>query len=178
MPKWLVSLCDPNVVSWLFFQNGIIVSIARNQHSLVDLDLAKFADVADALATKTLEVGGNTATLKIDDACSRLVHKRSNGGDGVATHTLGSKSVDHGLQTHVGFASADDFSLCGIECMEQQCEPDRSRQSCPEHDVMCTYDIAGVVGLDNGDFDALVGKVALGKARMKVRFIVTRAISS
>lgn len=46
---------------------------------LINLDLAKLANVADALALQGAEIGSDTARLEIDNASERLVQKRSDG---------------------------------------------------------------------------------------------------
>lgn len=57
-------------------------------NSLVDLDLAKLANITDLLATEALEIRSDATAFDVDDASSGLIHERSNRGDGIATHTL------------------------------------------------------------------------------------------
>lgn len=49
---------------------------------LVDLDLAKFADVADLLALEGGEVGGYARGLEVDDAREGLVEEGADRLDG------------------------------------------------------------------------------------------------
>jgi hypothetical protein len=46
---------------------------------LVNLDLAKLADIADALALERSEIGGDSGVFEVDDAGEWLVQKTSNG---------------------------------------------------------------------------------------------------
>lgn len=48
---------------------------------LVDLDLAKLADVADALALERAEVSGDARVLQVDNAGEGLVEKAADGDD-------------------------------------------------------------------------------------------------
>ena len=48
---------------------------------LIDLDLAKFADIADALATKGAEVSGDARVLEVDNTSEGLVEKTADGKD-------------------------------------------------------------------------------------------------
>lgn len=49
---------------------------------LVDLDLAKLADIANLLALERAEVLGDAGVLEVDDAGEGLVEKRADGDDG------------------------------------------------------------------------------------------------
>ena len=49
---------------------------------LVDLNLAKLADIADALALEGAEVGGYTGVLEVDNTGEGLIEKASEGNDG------------------------------------------------------------------------------------------------
>jgi hypothetical protein len=53
------------------------------RRELVDLDLAKLADVADLLALEGTEVGGDAAVFQVDDAGERLVEERADRKDRV-----------------------------------------------------------------------------------------------
>lgn len=56
---------------------------------LVDLDLAKFTDVADSLALEGSEIGGNSRILQIDDSGEGFVEETSNRNNGeVASFSL------------------------------------------------------------------------------------------
>ena len=43
----------------------------------IDLDLAKFSNISNTLALERMEIGSDAAVLQIDDACKRLVEKRT-----------------------------------------------------------------------------------------------------
>lgn len=51
----------------------------------VDLNLAEFADVADAFAFEGVEVGGDAAVFEVDDSGKWLVEEGADGRDGEAT---------------------------------------------------------------------------------------------
>lgn len=75
---------------------------------LVNLDLAEFADITDALTHEGAEVGGDAGGLEVHDTGEGLVEKGSDGLDGKAA-SFASEGVDHGLEAKVNFAATDDF---------------------------------------------------------------------
>ncbi|KAI6764615.1 hypothetical protein HG531_012502 [Fusarium graminearum] len=75
----------------------------------VNLDLAKLADIADALTLEGAEVGGDARVLEVDDSREGLVEKTADGLDREVS-SLGSQSVNHGLETKVDLASSDNLS--------------------------------------------------------------------
>lgn len=146
---------------------------------LVDLDLAKLANIADSLALEGAEVGGDARILEVDDAGEGFVEKTTDGLDGeVSSLGLGgvsscdgcavvqglsySKSVNHGLEAEVDLASTDDFSNILTVLVTTK---DRVEES----------PYTGVVGLQKSNLDALILKVALGLGQVQ-RSVVRRSV--
>jgi len=75
----------------------------------VDLDLAKLADVANALALEGAEVGGDARVFEVDNTSEGFVKKTADGLDGEVS-SLGGESVNHGLEAKIDLSSADDLS--------------------------------------------------------------------
>jgi hypothetical protein len=148
---------------------------------LVNLDLAELADVADALALERAEVGRDARRLEVDDAGEGLVQETANGQDwevagfglmstsaklmaSMAQMKTYSQGVDHGLETKIDLASANDFG----HILEQKLSVGFS--------LTASYQThAGVVGLKQGDLDAFVLEVALGLSQVK-RSVIRRSV--
>lgn len=136
------------------------------------MDLAKLSNVANALASKALEVRRDATAFQVDDASGRLVHERAHRRDGVATHAFSSKRVDHCFETHIGLADTDDLGLV-IRTFVRSV-------SCPTSTPVLingTYNIARVVGLEDSYFDALISKVSLTEASMSRSWVVRVSIA-
>lgn len=70
--------------------------------------LAKLANIANTLTLEGAEVGGDARVLQVDDTGERLVKKGPNGQDREVAG-FGGQSVNHGLETQVDLAGADDL---------------------------------------------------------------------
>jgi hypothetical protein len=127
--------------------------------------LAKLADVADAFALKSAEVGCNPRIFQVDDAGKGLVEERADGeyrevagfglsrtisgwfsvGKPVWSRTYG-QSVNHGFESQVNLAGAND--LC---------------------------DIARVIRLQKSNLDSLVLEESLGLGQVQ-RSVIRRGV--
>lgn len=133
---------------WIYRHHRVGTGETRGQEER-GRNLSKFPNVADALSVQGLKVGSDARFLEVDDAGERLVEERTDRGDGEAT-SLGGQRVDHGLEAHVDLAGSNELGnifsipLDMLAVDEGGGEQKRTGR---------------VVGLQDGDFQVLLGKV-------------------
>lgn len=137
-------------------------SVVRWRHAvvrrqLVELDLAKLAHVADALTLERREVWRDARRRQVHDAREGLVEQRADAGDGEAARR-GRERVDHGFEAKVDLARADDLGdiLLLLAVVGEKGEGDM---------------YAGVVGLEERNFNAFVFEVTLRLSEVQGRVV-------
>jgi len=75
----------------------------------VELDLAKFADVADLLALEGGKVGSDAGRCQVHDTSERFIEKRANRLNRKAA-SGGGERMDHRLEAEIDLARSDDLS--------------------------------------------------------------------